>query len=116
MKIRRRPITAAKKPKVDGYAVNIRDMHDALHDLILFRNKDDAEWAYEQLNTIEQRANAGDIDDDEYTDMISDVLNMSDDYVEEINFRREIDNNNVWTALDDSKWQIVNDVWVDLWL
>lgn len=116
----RRPIKAARGRRVDGYAVEIRDMHDAMHDLLLFNNKDDAEWAYEQLNTIEHNFNTDyyydDLDEYEYRDMISDIFNQADDYIEEIDFRREIDDNNVWTAYDDSTWQIVNDVQVDLWL
>lgn len=116
MKIRRRPITAAKKPKVDGYAVKIHDMHDAMYDLLLFNNENDADWAYEQLSAIEGRAEAGAIDEFTYADFIGEIFNTSADYIEEIDFRHEIDSNDIWTALDDSKWQIVNAVSVDLWL
>lgn len=112
----RKAVKASELTNVNGYAVQIHDMHDAMYDLLLFGNREDAEWASEQLEIISNRADNGELDDYEYRDMISDVFNMSDDYIEEINFRTEIDRNNVWTALDDSKWQIVNPVSVSLWL
>lgn len=112
----RKVVKASELTNINGYAVQIHDMHDAMYDLLLFGNREDAEWASEQLEIISNRADNGELDDYEYRDMISDVFNMSDDYIEEINFRTEIDRNNVWTALDDSKWQIVNPVSVSLWL
>lgn len=112
----RKAVKASELTNINGYAVQIHDMHDAMYDLLLFGNREDAEWASEQLEIISNRADNGELDDYEYRDMISDVFNMSDDYIEEINFRTEIDRNNVWTALDDSKWQIVNPVSVSLWL
>lgn len=112
----RKAVKASELTDVNGYAVQIHDMHDAMYDLLLFGNREDAEWASEQLEIISNRADNGELDDYEYRDMISDVFNMSDDYIEEINFRTEIDRNNIWTAFDDSKWQIVNPVSVSLWL
>lgn len=112
----RKAVKASELTNINGYAVQIHDMHDAMYDLLLFGNREDAEWASEQLEIISNRMDNGELDDYEYNDMISYVFNMSDDYIEEINFRTEIDRNNIWTALDDSKWQIVNPVSVSLWL
>ena len=112
----RKDVKASELTDVNGYAVKIHDMHDAMYDLLLFGNREDAEWASEQLEIISNRMDNGELDDYEYSDMISDVFNMSDDYIEEINFRTEIDHNDIWTAFDDSKWQIVNPVSVSLWL
>lgn len=101
--------------KAAGYAINVHDMHDGMHDLLLFNDSNDAEWAENQLHIINDRVDNGDIDDYEYYDMLHCVYKMADDYIEEINFRTEIDNNNVWTALDDSKWQIINIVSIPIW-
>lgn len=39
---------------------------------------------------------------------------MTTDIVNEIDWRREVDNNNVWTSHDDTKYKIIDSV--DLWL
>lgn len=95
---------------IDGYAVNIHDMGKGYHHLLLFNNLDDAEYAYDQLDDISE----SDANEDEISFDLDAIIDTCDEVVNEIDWRREIDKNDVWTAGDDTRYQIIGNV--DLWL
>ena len=112
MKLRKK-ITAnrkvmASRNRVDGYAVKIHNYRTACYDLLLFDSKSDAVAAYQALEDLSYGADQGMYDEDEFNFALEDIFNSADEYVEEIDFRRAIDDNDVWTAGDDTRWQIVN--------
>lgn len=108
-KTTKRAIKAATEA-VDGYAVDLHNYRTAMHDLLLFDSYDEAYAAYEALAGIDDEVDEGTITDEDYEFAISDVFESAEDFVEEIDFRRDIDRNDVFTAGDDTRWQIVNDV------
>ncbi len=77
---------------------------------MLFSNLDDAEYAYDQLDDISE----SDANEDEIAIDLGVIIDTCDEVVNEIDWRREIDKNDVWTAGDDTKYQIIGNV--DLWL
>ena len=105
---------------VDGFAVDIHDMGKGYHHLLLFTDKDTAESAYEGLAECEEYADRG-VDDDGYEydeyaldDGINQISGMADEIVNEVDMRREVDRNDIWTAADDTRYQIIGSV--DLWI
>ena len=105
---------------VDGFAVDIHDMGKGYHHLLLFTDKDTAESAYDGLVECEEYADRGvDADGykyDEYAldDGINQISGMADEIVNEVDMRREVDRNDIWTAADDTRYQIIGSV--NLWL
>ena len=95
---------------IDGYAVDIRDMGKGYHHLLLFNDIADAEYAYDRLDDISD----SDMDDEDITIAVNAVVDTCNEVVNEIDWRREIDKNDVWTAGDNTRYQIVGEV--DLWL
>jgi hypothetical protein len=105
---------------VDGFAVDIHDMGKGYHHLLLFTDKDTAESAYNGLAECEEYADNG-VDDDGYEydeyaldDGINQISGMADEIVNEVDMRREVDRNDIWTAADDTRYQIIGSV--DLWI
>lgn len=105
---------------VDGYAVDIHDMGKGYHHLLLFTDKDTADSAYDGLVECEEYADRG-VDDDGYEydeyaldDGINQISGMADEIVNEVDMRREVDRNDIWTAADDTRYKIVGSV--DLWI
>jgi hypothetical protein len=105
---------------VDGYAVDIHDMGKGYHHLLLFTDEDTAESAYNGLAECEEYADRG-VDDDGYEydeyaldDGINQISGMADEIVNEVDMRREVDRNDIWTAADDTRYQIIGSV--DLWI
>ena len=104
---------------VDGYAVKLHDYGKGYIHLLLFEDKYDAEDIYTQLESLSDGAEM--LDDEEFdievfNDEVSSVIDKADEVVTEIDERREVDKNGIWTAVDDTKYQIINDVPVVLWL
>ena len=95
---------------VDGYAVDIRDMGNGYHHLLLFNDEADANYAYDQLDALSE----SDKDDEDIAMDVDAIVDTCNEVVNEIDWRREIDSNDIWTAYDDTKYQIVGEV--DLWL
>lgn len=96
---------------VDGYAVQIHDMGKGYIHLALFGSKEDAETAYKTLKLIWRFADDGGYESDEHYDMdIENALDLADDIINEVDWRREIDKDNIWTAADDTRYQIVGEV------
>ena len=86
------------------YGINYRNMHTGIHGLIIFNDEDNARANYTtllQLDDVEDNA--------EYEDIINEVLENSDDWIEEIDYK-DIKNN----VYDDSV-NIVNPNFIDLY-
>lgn len=106
---KRRVMAARKRNAVDGYAVKVHNYRTACYDLFLFDNESDADAAYEGLEMLSYNAEQGMYDnEDEFNMDLELILDSANEYVEEIDFRRAIDDNDVWTADDGTRWQIVN--------
>jgi len=97
--------------QVDGYAVQIHDMGKGYIHLLLFNDESTAEEVLESLEYLES---AEDIDEEMFYAEVDYNVDIADDVVNEIDWRREVDNNDVWTASDDTKYKIIGSV--DLWL
>ena len=96
------------KDNVDGYAVQINDMGKGYIHLALFDSIEDAETAYETLELI---ADDDGYDSDEHYNIdIENALYSADEIVNEVDWRREIDKDDVWTAADDTRYQIIGEV------
>lgn len=99
----------AGRTRVDGYAVEIHNYRTACHDLLLFSNKRDAENAYDNLRIISDSIDEGLYESEyEVDEALNFVFDSADEYIEAIDFRREIDNNDIWSAGDGTKYKIVN--------
>ena len=112
-KIRRKNVNESVD-NVDGYAVQIRDMGKGYTHLLLFSTYDEAKNAYDSLDAVEDAEYSDEFDEYDLDMYIQSVLDSADDIVNEIDWRNEIDRNNVWTASDDTRYEIVGKV--DLWL
>ena len=96
---------------IDGYAVQIQDMGKGYIHLVLFDSIEDAESAYKILKFVELFADDGGYASDEYYySGIEEALCYADEIVNEVDWRREIDKDDVWTASDDTRYQIVGEV------
>lgn len=119
-------IKESVKPRISGFAVNYRDMGSGKHHLIKFMSKNDAVRVYNALEEIADQFNEGFIDADTYYGAVDELLTSGIDTEYEIHFRRDIDNNNVYTSPYDingfkqgdvpTYWKIVNPTAVDLYV
>lgn len=99
---------SAGSGNIDGYAVQINDMGKGYIHLALFDSIEDAETAYETLELI---ADDDGYDSDEHYNIdIENALYSADEIVNEVDWRREIDKDDVWTAADDTRYQIIGEV------
>lgn len=102
---------------VDYYAVQYRDMGKAYMHLLGFKSKANAEDCLASLTEFEQQVNDSEIDDVDYELILTDILNSADAVEDEIDYRRNIDENGIYTNIQDEKWKIINyPYWVDLYL
>lgn len=94
----------------DGYAVEIHDMGKGYIHLALFNDMNDAESAYDMLKNIESFSDdEGYESDEEYTLDIESALQLSDEIINEVDWRKEIDGD-IWTAGDGTIYKIVGRV------
>lgn len=101
-----------------GYAVVYRDMASGYQHLLMFANKAEALDAYNELDTLSDQLDNNEIDISDYHYAIEDITNTTEDMAFEIDFRNDIDSNNIYTEPygTNRKWQIVNPVAVDLYM
>lgn len=93
------------------FGVNYRNFRTAIHGILIFNKREDAEEAYEALEYIS--TNDG-IDDDFYDEEITRVAGESVDNIEEIDYRKiTLRMSDIY---DDEDVEIVNNVSVDLML
>lgn len=99
--------------KCIGYGVDYRNMHTAIHGIIVFSDRDDAEWAYDELKRA-SRADYG----HEYDFILDDIFNSSIEVLEEINYRNFTDaaGEKVYPYHDDEFIIIVNNISVDVFV
>ena len=97
--------------KCIGYGVDYRNMHNAIHGILVFADIDEAEQAYNQLT---ERVD----DEHEYNAILSDVFESVVEDIDEINFRDFVDvgGDKIYPVYDDEFIIIVNDFAVDLYL
>lgn len=75
----------AKKKK---YCINYRNMHTAIHGLILFDTRREAEDAYGFLKKNIRKIEMSEMEDEfTYEDIVNIVFNSSEGCIDEINFR-----------------------------
>lgn len=99
------------KDTVDGYAVQITDMGKGYIHLALFDSIEDAEAAYKTLKLIRLFADDdGYASDEHYYMDIENALDLADEIINEVDWRREIDKDDIWTAADDTRYQIIGEV------
>ena len=99
--------------KCIGYGVDYRNMHTATHGILVFSDKDEAEYAHLDL----MRAAA--VDDNHKSNfVVEDVFNSAVEVLEDINYRNftKIDGEKIYPYHDDEFIIIVNNVAVDLYL
>ena len=90
------------------HAVNYRNMRNAIHGLLVYKDKKLADVTSKRLSIIE------DVDDADFYELeIEDVFSKCETIIDEIDFR-DIKNN--YYSFNDSKIQIVNNVVYDLYL
>lgn len=109
---------ASQTSKIAGYAVQIHDMQKGYIHLLVYSTKPEAEANYKRLRELWDYADNGEVDDVEYTLIVDDVTQSANEVLEEINWRRDIDKNNVYRYNDDEDndaIQIVNDVAVPIY-
>lgn len=99
--------------KCIGYGVDYRNMHTAIHGILVFSDSDEAEQAYAELKQAEH-AN----DEQEYNDILSYVFDFAVEDIDEINFRDFINvgEDKIYPRYDDEFIIIVNDFTVDLYV
>lgn len=99
--------------KCVGYGVDYRNMHNAIHGILVFSDSDEAEQAYDQLKQAEQSE-----DEHEYNDILSYVFDFAIEDIDEINFRDFINvgGDKIYPRYDDEFIIIVNNIAVDLYL
>ena len=99
--------------KCIGYGVDYRNMHTAIHGILMFSDIDEAEQAYAELT----RAARTD-DENEYNDILDYIFNLAIDTIEEVNYGDyvELDGDKIYSVYDDEFIIIVNDLAVDLYL
>lgn len=68
-----------------GYAIEYRNMNTAIHGLIIFASRDDAEEACNTLEIIE--GNPSDYDYYDYNEAVGNIISRSSEHIPEINFR-----------------------------
>ena len=70
------------------YCIDFRNMHTAIHGLIVFNTRKEAEDGYTFLKNNIRKIELGQMDETlTYEDIINMVLNSSSDFIDEINFR-----------------------------
>lgn len=96
-----------------GYGIDYRNMHTALHGILVFADSDEAEQAYDQLKQAEQLE-----DEHEYNNILRDVFDFAIEDIDEINFRDFINvgGDKIYPGYDDEFIIIVNNIAVDLFL
>lgn len=99
--------------KCIGYGVDYRNMHTAIHGILVFSDRDEAEYAYDELKRAE-RTN----DEHEYDDILDHVFNFAVDTIEEVNYRDyvELDSDKIYPVYDDEFIIIVNSISIDLYV
>lgn len=99
--------------KCIGYGVDYRNMHTAIHGILVFSDRDEAEQAYDELKQAE-RTN----DEYEYNDILDYVFDFAVEDIDEINFRDFINvgGDKIYPRYDDKFIIIVNDFVVDLYV
>lgn len=99
--------------KCIGYGIDYRNMHNAIHGILVFSDIDEAEQAYDQLKQAEQSE-----DDHEYAAILNEVFEFAVEDIDEINFRDFVDvgGDKIYPVYDDEFIIIVNDFAVDLYL
>lgn len=101
---------------VDGFAVEVHDMGKGYIHLFLYNIEEEADNAYDALRAISDWANDGvdadgyEFDDYAYGDAISQVADEADEIVNEVDWRREIDSEDIWTAADETRYKIIGRV------
>lgn len=113
-----RVIKESNNVSLAGYAVVYRDMASGYQHLLMFATKDEALDAYNELDALSDQLDNGEIDKIDYDYAIEDITNATEDMAFEVDFRHDIDGNNIYTEPygTNRKWQIVNPVAVDLYM
>lgn len=99
--------------KCVGYGIDYRNMHNAIHGILVFSDNDDAKQCYDDLKQAEYVE-----DQSEYDVILEQVFDFAIDNVEEINYRdfRDVAGEEIYPLYDDEFIIIVNNVAVDLYL
>ena len=102
------------------YCIDFRNMYTAIHGLIVFNTRKDAEDAYEFLKKNIRKLEVSETNDEglTYDDVINNVLNSSTNFIDEINFR-SIKEKQLYGRLQkvyDNDYIIVNFCSIDLYL
>jgi len=92
------------------YGVNYRNFRTAIHGILIFDEREDAENAYESLDYIENN----EVDDDFYDEEITRVAGDSVDNIEEVDYRKIT--SKMSDIYDEEIVEIVNNTAVDLML
>lgn len=113
-----RLIRESNNQRLTGYAVVYRDMASGYQHLFMFATEAEALDAYNGLDALSDQLDNGEIDKIDYDYAIEDITNAAEDMAFEIDFRNDIDSNNIYTEPygTNRKWQIVNPVAVDLYM
>lgn len=99
--------------KCIGYGIDYRNMHNALHGVLVYSDRDDAEGFYDDLIQAENAK-----DDHEYNAIVDNAFNYAIDNIEDINYRDYVktDNDKIYPIYDDEFIIIVNRTAVDLYM
>jgi len=96
------------------YAVDYRNMHNAIHGLLIFKQYKKATQAAKELQRLWKYSDNADVNEFIYNDEIDKAFATADDHMEEINFR-DINAANVY-MVDDVPIFIINNCAIDLYL
>ncbi len=99
--------------KCIGYGIDYRNMHTALHGILVFSDRYEAEQFYDDLTHAESAE-----DEQEYNYIIGDVFDAAIDNIEEINHRDYVEtgSDKIYPMYDDEFIILVNRIAVDLYM
>ena len=96
------------------YAIDYRNMHNAIHGLLIFNTYARAMKFAGELRTLERSSENADINECEYNDTIEEIFSKAIDHIEEINFRSINETGEYVT--DNFIYNVVNQCAIDLYL
>ena len=108
---------ATKPGGITYYAVDCRSMYSGYHYLEAYDSEAEAKVVYDTLEVLLDRYNNNEIGEDEYRNDAYELYSVADDRADEVDMRRDVDKNNVYTppGRENEKWKIVNKVAVDVY-
>ena len=99
--------------KCVGYGIDYRDMHNALHGVLVYSDRREAEEYYDDLKRAEQAE-----DEHEYNDIVDTAFSCAVEDIDDINYRDYVEtgSDKIYPIYDDEFIILVNRVAVDLYV